>query len=297
MSRVDDALRRASLDGPNVYAPVPVEPAAVLVDESALDGFRGERAPAEPARTRASAVVAPEALAPSERFTALHASLVGKGVISRETSAVSVEQYRRLAATLLSMQAARRLKTLMVSSALPNEGKTLTVTNLALTLSEAYARRVLLIDADLRRPCIHEMFGLMNVTGLGNSLRSANAPLKPVVVSSTLSVLPAGPSIASPMAALSSERMRTVVAEAAARFDWVLLDTPPVGLLSDANLVAQVTDAVLFVIAAGATPYPVVQRSIAQLGAERIVGTVLNRVENQAIGGHAYYRGYYERRS
>src|SRR5204862_3734359 len=141
-----------------------------------------------------------------------------------ETNPVSIEQYRRLATTLHSIQAGRPLKTLMVSSAVPNEGKSLTITNLALTLSDAYNRRVLLIDADFRRPCIHELFGLMNVHGLADALRSDDARLKLVEVSSTLSVLPAGQASGNPMAALSSDRMRTVVAQAASQFDWVLLD-------------------------------------------------------------------------
>src|SRR5206468_5955501 len=106
---------------------------------------------------------------------------------------------------------------------------------------------VLLIDADFRRPCIHELFGLMNVAGLADALRSSDGQIEPVPVSPTLSVLPAGQPDGSPIAALSSDRMRMVVAEAAKQFDWVLLDTPPVGLLSDAHLVARVTDGVLFV--------------------------------------------------
>src|SRR5439155_17912408 len=110
-----------------------------------------------------------------------------------------------------------------------------------------------------------------------------DAPMDAGQVTPPLSVLPAGQPGASPIAALSSDRMRTVIADAAKQFDWVLLDTPPVGLLSDAHLVARVTDGVLFVIAAGSTPYPVVLRSIAEIGADRIVGTVLNRVDARAL--------------
>ena len=184
----------------------------------------------------------------------------------------------------------------MVSSALPHEGKTLTVTNLAITLSESYARSVLLIDADLRRPCVHEVFGLPNTYGLADSLRSDDVRLRPVEVSSQLSIVPGGQSDGTPMADLSSERMRMLIAEAGSRFDWVLVDTPPIGLLSDANLVARVTDGVLFVIAAGRTPYYLVQQSIAELGGERIVGTVLNRVDEQSLSAHSYYGRYYPAR-
>ena len=115
-------------------------------------------------------------------------------------------------------------------------------------------------------------------------------------VSPNLSVLPAGQAGGTTIAALSSDGMRMVVSEAAKQFDWVLLDTPPVGLLSDAHLVARVTDGVLFVIAAGSTPYSVVQRSIAEIGADRIVGTVLNRVEPSSLPAQDYYGRYYSRR-
>src|SRR5579862_1654902 len=284
MSRVDEALRRAALDGPTLHGPAPVEPAAVSVDESALSGFLGERAHVDAPRpsdrgpqTRTivredpvnPAELRPSRPAPAERAPRYHTSLEGKSVVSRETNAASVEQYRRLAATLLSMQAERGLKTLIVSSGMPGEGKTLTITNLALTLSEAYARRVLLVDADFRRPSVHEMFGIMNTSGLAESLQSANRSPSMITISSTLSVVPTGHPGANPIAALSSDRMRAFVAGAAERFDWVLIDPRPIGLPFDANLLTGATDGVLFVVAAGITPYTVVQRSIAEIGADR----------------------------
>ena len=104
-------------------------------------------------------------------------------MVSGQTSHLAVEQYRRLAATLHGLQAERGLKTLMVTSTLPEEGKTLTIANLALTLSESYKRRVLLIDADLRRPSIHEVFGLPNQSGLTEGLRAESGQLSVLEVS------------------------------------------------------------------------------------------------------------------
>ena len=83
---------------------------------------------------------------------------------------MAVEQYRRLAGAMHEMQLTRGIKTLMVTSAIPHEGKTLTVSNLALTLSASYGREVLLIDADLRRPMVHDVFGVENREGLGEVL-------------------------------------------------------------------------------------------------------------------------------
>jgi Mrp family chromosome partitioning ATPase len=151
MSRVDEALRRARLDQAELHSSAGSEPAAVAVDDSTLaqyaaerqsgnrDGARdrpltpGPRTTAPPAPRTAAPPTPRIVPPPRERFTAFHASLEGRLVTSRETSAISVEQYRRLAASLHAAQAERGLKTLMVSSSVSNEGKTLTVTNLSLT--------------------------------------------------------------------------------------------------------------------------------------------------------------------
>ena len=206
---------------------------------------------------------------------------------------VSVEQYRRLAGSLHELQQQRGLKSLMVSSAVPREGKTLTITNLALTLSESFQQQVLIIDADLRRPSVHEVFGIPNGRGLGDVILSGNDALPLVEISEHLSVLTAGHLDADPMAQLSSDRASALIRKAAVHFDWVLLDAPPVALLPDAQLIARLSEAILFVVAAGSTPYHLVQRSIEELGAERIAGTVLNRVEESSLALNDYYQGYY----
>jgi capsular exopolysaccharide synthesis family protein len=216
----------------------------------------------------------------------------GKLLANPSNSTVSLEQYRRLAAALLDAQAESGLKTVMVTSALPREGKTLTVVNLALTLSDSYSRRVLLIDADLRRPSVHSILGLRNENGLNEALHSTRNEAPPLVgLSPHLSVLPAGRPGQNPLAGLTSARMEGLLAECGTQYDWVLLDTPPVGLLPDARVLAGVVRAVLFVIGAGTTPSTVVERAIAELGPDWILGTVLNRVDEDAIPTVGYY-GY-----
>jgi capsular exopolysaccharide synthesis family protein len=217
-----------------------------------------------------------------------------KIVSSRDTSPLSVEQYRRLAATLHGLQVSSGLRTVMVSSALPRDGKTLTTTNLALTLSESYGRRVLLIDADLRRPSIHEVFGLDNKTGLAEGLGTdASGSLPVTEVSPTLTVLTAGTPDRRPMAGLTSERMAAILKEAASRFDWVLLDTPPIGLISDAQLLAALVDGVVLVVGAGSTDHAAVAKTVQTLGRERIIGVVLNRVEEEQLSQGSHYENYY----
>jgi protein-tyrosine kinase len=205
---------------------------------------------------------------------------------------VSLEQYRKLAVVLHEEQVQRQLKTVIVTSALPHEGKTLTVVNLALTLSGSYARRVLIIDADLRRPCLHTMFSLQNNRGLSEALRDGRDELSFVEVSPRLSVLTAGQPGLTPLAGLTSVRIGEVIEECAARFDWVLLDTSPVGMLPDAQVLTRLAGGVVFVIGAGSTPAAAVERAVADLGPESIIGTVLNRVEERRIPDVGYYNHY-----
>jgi capsular exopolysaccharide synthesis family protein len=240
---------------------------------------------------------APPASAPVEILgeTVYHFddTVQGKVVVDGETSPISIEQYRRLAATLHGLHVSSGLRSIMVSSAQPRDGKTLTTTNLALTLSESYGHRVLLIDADLRRPSIHGLFGLPNGAGLADGLRSGAAGSLPLnQVSPHLAVLTAGAIDNIPMAGLSSDRMAAIVKEASSRFDWVLIDTPPIGLISDAQLLAGLVDGVLLVVGAGSTDYTAVAKTVQVIGRERILGVVLNRVQHQ-VQKSAYYQGYY----
>ena len=213
-------------------------------------------------------------------------------LVTGTSSAVSVEQYRKLAAVLHEEQVRSQLKTVIVTSALPGEGKTLTVVNLALTLSESYGKRVLVIDADLRGPSSHSALDISNERGLSDALQH-DQPLSFVEVSDHLAVLPAGAPGPAPLASLTSDRMAQILEECASRFDWVLIDTPPVGVLSDAQVLVRLAGAVLFVVGAGVTPAATVERAIAELGGpDAIFGVVLNRVDDRRIPSAGYYRHY-----
>ena len=181
----------------------------------------------------------------------------------------------------------------MITSALPQEGKTLTIVNLALTLSESYGRRVLVIDADLRCPSLHTILDIPNNRGLSEALVDGQHELPFTDVSARLSALTAGNSAATPLAGLSSQRMRDLLDTCAARFDWVLIDTPPVGVLPDAQVVARLVGEVILVIGAGSTPAAAIERAVAELGGpDAITGTVLNRVEERHIADAGYYHSY-----
>jgi capsular exopolysaccharide synthesis family protein len=178
----------------------------------------------------------------------------------------------------------------MLTSASPDDGKTLTALNLALVLSQSYHRRVLLIDADLRRPSLSDVADIMDAPGLSEALRSpTDQKLAILQVTPTLMLCPAGEPDPDPMGALTSARMRHILEEAAARFDWVILDAPPMGPMADADLLAQMVDGAVFVIRAGSTPYPLIQKAIDGLGRERILGVVLNGVkEMPSDTGYVY---------
>jgi len=317
MSRIDEALKRARVAaGSAAHAGEP-EPADPTLGSSAVPTtadvfvapweFGQPASDPEPIRHPTPAVPhaparqvrdAPATLEAGDLalFKGFSRQVVEKLVVTSGAPATSVEQFRKLAGTLHHAQLDRNIKAVLVTSAVAGEGKTLTATNLALTLSESYKREVLLIDADLRRPTLHELFEIPNDSGLGEGLKAEAERRLPIVkISPRLSLLTAGRPDPDPMSGLTSGRMRHIVEEATARFDWVIIDTPPVGLLPDANLLAAMVNGALLVVEAGRTPYTLVERAIEALGRERILGVVLNRVEDaRAFGGNRYYT-YYSR--
>lgn len=231
---------------------------------------------------------------PSRVFERIDAQLAEKVVADEAMSPMWREQYRKLAAVLHDAQAENGLTVVMIASAVPGEGKSLTSVNLALTLSESYQRRVLLIDADLRKPTLHQLFRLNSSAGLSEGLAAGDgAKLVVRQVSARLSVLPAGRPTGDPMAALSSPRMRKLIAEAKETFDWVILDTPPLVLLPDAHVLSSMVDGVVLVVRANSTPHALVMRAADIVGRDSITGVVLNQAAPDqpsfGAGAHQYY--------
>jgi protein-tyrosine kinase len=223
----------------------------------------------------------PSAVTIEKRFSG--SPLEGKIVGTSTMDPSAVEQYVALATALRTIQVARSLRTIMVSSAVVGEGKTLTAVNLALVLSERLGRRVLLVDADFESPSIHEIFQVLNVSGLGDALASDNANVPVIAISKNLAVLPSGRMQPEPMAALLSQRMKALLLDAASNFDWIVLDTPPVTQISDPQLLGWLADGVVLVVEAGKTPTKAVQAAIEELGADRVIGVVLNRAPARSV--------------
>jgi protein-tyrosine kinase len=315
MSRFADALKRARTgavpgstmdedhEGEAIRFFAPGQPAVIApwdigrdtVAAPALDPPRPAPAPPapdlpRPTLTRSSTMFPDRShLDAPVRFPTAGAS--EKLVTSADIVPVAREQYNKLAAALHQLHLEREVKVVMVTSAVPNEGKTLTTSNLALTLSESYQRRVLLIDADIRHPSIHAVFGASNARGLNDSL--GHGPLPFLRMTPKLTILTAGRASGDPMKTLTSARMRLLIEEARAEFDWVFLDTAPIGLLPDASVLASMTDGTLFVARAGKTAYDLIQRATETVGADRILGVVLNGMAEDELptGEYAYYYG------
>jgi protein-tyrosine kinase len=272
--------------------PFPVELAAVR--RAAPSQQRPVREPPPPPKQQPPADE-PEEPRRTSLFDRIDARLAEKVVVDENMSTLSREQYRRLAAVLHDTQGNNGLKVIMVASGVPGEGKTLTATNIALTLSDSYRRRVLLIDADLRKPTLHQVFRLNTTSGLTDGLDpEGDVRLVLRQVSSNLSVLPAGRPTTDPMAGLTSERMRRLIDEAKEAFDWVIIDTPPLMLLPDAHLLSSLVDGAVLVVKAASTPHEMVKRTAEIIGRERIVGVVLNQARTEMQPGYGdYYNQHY----
>jgi capsular exopolysaccharide synthesis family protein len=310
MTRLSEALKRAAatpatqvvgteqpLPATGEWQFAPVEtmyvPEARTAEPELVDAVIADAASAPaPENAPAAGTDAPAAIAAIQFGAGDRDKLVVSGSVDRAV----VEQYRHLAAAFHQAQKLSGVRTVTVTSALPSEGKTLTATNLALMLSESYQRRVLLIDADLRRPRMREMFGLPMSEGLADALTSPRGTRLPVHhVTANLWVLAAGTTVADPMNLLVSAAMKQLIDDARESFDWVIVDTPPVAILPDAHLLSAMIDTALLVVSARSTPYPLVQRAVEAIGAKKILGVVLNHAEQ--IGPTAGYSYGYDYRS
>ena len=215
------------------------------------------------------------------------------------------ESYRALRTSLLLTSLGGPPKVILVTSALPQEGKTTTSINTAIVLAQK-GTRVLLIDADLRRPSIHKTLGMGPKTGLSNVL-TGNATLQQAVVRSpilpTLFILTAGTPPPNPAELLASSNMRDILAELREQYDHIIVDTPPTLSVTDAVVMSTRADAVVLVIRSGQTTKQALRRArelLVQVNA-RVAGVLLNAVdltspdyyyyyEYQGKYGHRYYQ-------
>lgn len=217
-------------------------------------------------------------------------------VITTDPKSPAAEAYRTLRTNLQFSSLDRPLKTLLITSSGPGEGKTTIASNLGGAFAQA-GKTVILVGADMRKPTLHTVFGLDNRVGLSNVLtghvKLENALRK--TMQHGLLVLPSGPIPPNPAELLGTQRMRDLVQELTGYADLVIFDAPPVIAVTDAGILAQMVDGTLFVVSLGTTPREVAQSAVEQLqqvGA-RVLGAVANRLENGSGYYYYYYTSYY----
>ncbi len=211
--------------------------------------------------------------------------------LSNPRSPIS-EAYRTLRTNIEFSSFDRQLSTLVVTSAGPEEGKSTTLANLAVTMAQA-GKQVILVDCDLRKPSQHLIFGLRNDRGLTSMMvpdaSLANPPLQDTPQDG-LRLLTAGPLPPNPSEMLGSKRMEEIIKAVSARADLVIFDAPPIIAVTDAAVLAAKVDGVLLVVNAGGTKRDHLQKAHALLNKvnARLIGAVLNNVKfDQSL--HKYY--------
>lgn len=212
---------------------------------------------------------------------------------SGSPSARAAEQFRTLRSRLYQIRADHQIRTLLVTSAVPAEGKTFVASNLAQAIVRQPDRRVLLIDGDLRCPRLHLPFGAPSAPGLTDYLRGKTDETAIIQhgQDSNLCMIPGGNEVTDPSELLANGRFATLLNRVTPVFDWVILDSAPCLPVADSTMLAAYCDAVLLVVRAGATPSEVAQRALQELQNRNIAGVVLNAVEESYVYG-SYYQAY-----
>jgi protein-tyrosine kinase len=202
------------------------------------------------------------------------------------------EKFRTLRSRLYQIAATRPLKRILVTSSVPEEGKTFITSNLAQSIVRQEDRKVLLIDGDLRASRLHRSLGASAGPGLSDYLRGEADEFQIIQMGKepNLGLIAGGKEVSNPSELLHSKAMETLLDRLTPLFDWVILDSPPAIAVHDASILADICDGVLFVVRAGATDFEVAQKAASEFDEKRILGVVLNRVEKSE--GDSYYYGY-----
>jgi capsular exopolysaccharide synthesis family protein len=242
------------------------------------------------------ATIAP---APAVREITLDVERVNPRLVSiTQPRSPYCEEYRNLRTQLLHKSKKRKLQAIVVASAGPSEGKSVTALNLSWLFAQADGVRVLIIDSDLRRPSLAGYLGLdPHHEGL-SELLAEDSPLVSRVIRlqpAGLFVLPGGKARSDVAEMLSGPRFAEILSEARAHFDFVIIDAPPLGIFTDASLLINLSDGAMLVIRAGHTKYKDVDRILDSLPRERMLGTVLNQSEVPLMDESYYKYGFYDR--
>jgi len=210
-----------------------------------------------------------------------------------DDNARGTEEFRTLRSRLYHAREKMPLKKILVTSALPKEGKSFTAANLAQVLVRQHGRRVLLIDADLRGPRLHLMLGTTASPGLSDYLQSRSdefgimqrGPLD------NLFFVPSGQHISDPSELVANGKLKFLLQRVEPLFDWIIIDSPPAVPVSDASVLAKACDGVLMVVRSNSTPFDLARRAREEFPDQALVGVVLNGTDADSS---TYSRYYYQ---
>jgi len=203
------------------------------------------------------------------------------------------ERFRTLRSRLYQIAAVRPLKRVLITSSVPEEGKTFIASNLAQSMIRQENRKVLLVDGDLRAPRLHLTLGAAGTPGLTDYLRGEADESQIIQVGDqdNLCFIPGGNMVSNPSELLHSEKMKVLLDHLTPIFDWVIIDSSPTIAVHDASIVADMCDGVLFVVRAGKTDFEIAQKAAGEFHETSLLGVVLNRVDKSETYGDYYY-GY-----
>jgi exopolysaccharide/PEP-CTERM locus tyrosine autokinase len=214
------------------------------------------------------------------------------------------EQFKILRTNLLFPSSGRSPRTILITSAVPDEGKSVIAANLAVSIAQSIQEYVLLIDCDIRRPRIHTQFGFGDVPGLSDHL-SKGIPVSSLLLKTKvnkLSILPAGNPAHNPSELVSSQQMSRLLQEVKYRYSdrFIVIDSPPPKLTAESSALSRQVDGVLLVIEYGRTSREMVSELVKTIGKEKIIGIVFNKLDMRfahyyGLGKYKTYSKYYQK--
>lgn len=292
MSRIHEALKKAEQERAMSQPLGHVEPPPPVRDL----GEQPELAPPV-ARVGVGSVQVPPpaALLASSRETRWNPDSKTMLFFSGEEHAAGMEEFRTLRSRLYQAREKQRLSKLLVTSALPKEGKSFTAANLAQVIVRQHGRRALLIDADLRNPQLHKWLGAEPGPGLADYLEGQSDELSIIQRGpmENLFLIPGGRNSQNPAELVANGRLRVLLSRLEPTFDWIIVDSPPAALVSDAILLANECDGVLLVVRSNSTPVDAARRARREFGEHNVVGVVLNGIAPELSPYSQYYYSAY----
>jgi len=207
-----------------------------------------------------------------------------------DKDSLAAEKFRFLAVRLRQMRQVRNLKKVLITSSVPQEGKSTVAANLACALGRRVRQRTLLIDGDLRRPSLSNLFSLGKIPGLCEWLQGDSGPAESIYHLEDVGVwiLPAGSTPRNPLELMQSGRLSVLMNQLSNWFDWIIIDSPPVLPLADTSVWARLADGVLLVTRQGTSEKRQLQRGLEVIERTKLIGAILNSSSN-ASHNHYYY--------